>query len=203
MKFSILILILFIQVFSFGQDSKRKFGKELFDEVDTSNYYNYLASSINGSQIRIAHLDIKDALPVIMEELENAGYEWLYEYSLFKIDSINDIVLSAYTRKSNFGFLYINSFKALPSILDRQDSLKGSVPSGRYLACEETPKGEPNFKRIAKFPSNIYILGRSCYWYELTDNSENDKYLITKEIAIKILRQDVKAYLAKTPKPTK
>ena len=66
-----------------------------------------------------------------------------------------------------------------------------------YSSCEETPSGEPNFVKIRKLPKNVFVLNENCYWYQYTGNVEDNKSLLTKETAFKILRQDVKKYLTK------
>lgn len=70
-----------------------------------------------------------------------------------------------------------------------------------YVSCEETPSGNANFIKIKKLPENVFVLTENCYWFQYTDNQRDNEILVTKEIALKILRQDIKAYLAKAPKP--
>ena len=136
-----------------------------------------------------------------MEELENEGYQWLYNYCLFKLGNGQDLVLDAYSRKSNFGFYYIEGFGIPPKKEDRQTVTQKN--GSDYKLCEETTTGKPNFIPIKSFPSNIFILNQKCYWYQDSGDNEKNKKLVTKDIAIKILRQDIKAYLAKAPKSTK
>jgi hypothetical protein len=47
----------------------------------------------------------------------------------------------------------------------------------------------------------MFLFSMNCYWYQYTDNPADNIHLISKEIALAILRQDIKAYLAKAPAP--
>ena len=70
-----------------------------------------------------------------------------------------------------------------------------------YIECEETFSGEAEFIKIKEIPSNIYVLKEDCYFFQYTDNVEDNKVLVTKETAIDILRQDIRKYLSTAPKP--
>jgi hypothetical protein len=181
-------------------------GQGLAQKADTSNYYDYFSSyqknkNIQGRKLTTAWLRINEVVPVIMDELQNGGYDWLYDNKLFKVDTGQYVVLAAYSRKSNFGFLYIEGHEVLPSKRHRKELSQQSDRGVDYISCEETPTGKPNFVKIKKLPNNIFILNENCYWYQYTENPDDNNFLITKEIAIGILRQDIKAYLVKAPKP--
>ena len=66
-----------------------------------------------------------------------------------------------------------------------------------YSSCEETPSGKPNFVKIKKLPKNVFVLNENCYWYQYSNNPEDNKSLLTKETAFRILRIDIKTYLSK------
>src|ERR1700729_4087342 len=101
MRILIVCLFLFLGSYAFGQ-------KALPANVDSSNYYNYYIdpSGLGVSDLVTDWLEADEAIPIITEELRKAGFEWLSENSMFKLKSGQIILLSAYSRKSNFGFLY-------------------------------------------------------------------------------------------------
>jgi hypothetical protein len=187
-------MLLFVSQITFGQT-------DINPKIDSGNYYNYFSKGENlkGTDLTIDNLTINDAVPVIMDELKKAGYEWLYEYSLYKIDSSHHLVLSVYCRKSNFGFLYITGH-GLPSKEDRLDLTQNNDYGADYISIEETPSEKPNRIAIKKIPDNIFLLNETCYWFEHTNNIEDNKVLLTKETAIKIHRQDINKYLVRLPK---
>ena len=167
--------------------------------IDTSNYYNYFShgNKLKGSGLTTDWLRLNDVVPVMMEELKNAGHDWLYDYALYKVAKEQYIVLAAYSRKSNFGFLYIQGHEMFPSKEHRKHLTQNDLLGADYSSCEETPSGEPNFVKIKKLPKNVFVLNENCYWYQYTDNMEDNKSLLTKQTAFKLLRQDIKRYLSK------
>lgn len=177
-------------------------------KIDCNNYYDYYVNfedkdkkGILGNSITNDWLRKNEVIPIIIEELQNAGYTWLYDNKLFKITDGQYIVISAYTRKSNFGFLYIEGHNAKPEKNDRNTLTQKNDYGVDYLSYEETISGKPNIIKIEKLPNNIFVLNENCYWYQYTDNNLDAKKLITKEDAIKILRQDIKKNLSIAPKP--
>ncbi len=192
MKYKFLTLIIFFSHTSFGQT-------DINNKIDTSNYYSYYSygKNLEGQKLTTAWLTLDEAVPVIMDELEKAGHDWLYDYSLFKVASGQYIILAAYSRKSNFGFLYIQGHDMFPSKKHRKDLTQNDLLGAAYSSCIETPSGEPDFVKIKKLPKNVFLLNENNYWYQYTDNIEDNKSLVTKETAFKILREDIKKYLTK------
>lgn len=192
MKYKLLALIIFFSQTSFSQI-------DINDKIDSSNYYSYYSygKNLKGQNLTTSWLKMDEVVPVIMDELEKAGHDWLYDYSLFKVAPGQYIVLAAYSRKSNFGFLYIQGHEIFPSKDHRKHLTQNDLLGADYSSCEETPSGKPNFIKIKKLPKNVFVLNENCYWYQYTDNKEDNKSLVTKETAFKILRQDVKKYLKK------
>ena len=193
MKIIFFILSLFICRLTFAQT-------DINDKIDTTNYYNYFSSGKNlkGTNLTTSWLSLNDVVPIIMDELKKAGHDWLYDYKLFKVTTEQYIVLAAYSRKSNFGFLYIEGHDMFPSKEHRKHLTQNDLVGADYSSCEETPSGKPNFVKIQKLPKNVFVLNENCYWYQYSDNPEDNKSLLTKETAFKLLRQDIKKYLSKT-----
>jgi hypothetical protein len=154
-KTRLLFVLLLTGQIAIGQGSVQK--------ADSSNYYDYFCCSLHykdfkGRSVATNWLRLNEVAPVIMDELEKKGYAWLYERTLFKVDSGQYIVLAAYSRKSNFGFLYIEGHEALPSKRHRKELSEQSRIGVDYVSCEETPTGEANFVKIKKLPKNVFIL---------------------------------------------
>lgn len=173
-------------------------------QIDSSNYYNFLnPRNLKGTKLTTDWLRLDDAVPIILDELKNAGYDWLYDRTVYKLKNNQYFDISAYSRKSNIGFLYIEGHNAFPSKDARDDLFQKNNSEINYVECVETYSGEPDFVKIKDIPSNIFILKEDCYFFQYTDDPEDNKVLITKEIAEKILRQDIRKYLSAAPKPAK
>jgi hypothetical protein len=195
MKFCFFI-ILFISKLTIAQT------KIDSSKVDSSNYYNYYHSynslkDLNSDSLITAWLTADEVTPIILEEMRKLGFDWVNENSLFKLTSGQDIILSAYSEKSKVGFLYIESHSMFPTKEDRLHLTEKETTGSEYVIQEETSNGDPNFIHVEKLPNNIFILNQNCYWYQFTANPADNNYLITKELAFKILREDIDHYLSK------
>ena len=152
----------------------------LYNKVNNGNYYNYLSNGKNlKGQVTMNWLRTNDAIPIIKDEMEKAGFESLQVNYLYKAGTGQNIKISVYSTKSNFGFVYIEGHKATPEISDRKNFSLLLLPS----------------LNIAKLPENTFPLAENVYWYQYTDDKIDDRRLITKAIAEKILRQDIQKYL--------
>lgn len=69
---------------------------------------------------------------------------------------------------------------------------------GEYelVQCQETFKGEANFIKIKKVPENIYLLFENSYWYQFQLPTALAAKSVTRDIAIDILRQNVRKCLS-------
>jgi hypothetical protein len=193
MKKTLLIFALFCAHICFAQTNPK---------IDTSNYYNsFSPKNLKGSRLTTNWLRLDDVVPVILDEFEKAGYDWLYDRTIYKLENGQHIKISAYSRKNNIGFLYMEGHNMFPSKTDRSILFQKDNSQVNYTQCEETYSGEADFVAIKKIPNNIFVLKEDCYFFQYTDNIEDNKVLVTKEIAIAILRQDIRRYLATAPKP--
>jgi hypothetical protein len=194
MRYTLITAFVFSTAFVSAQHSRQ--------EIDTSNYHRFFSPrNLKGTRITTDFLRLNDVVPIMMEELKNAGYEWLYDRTIYKLQNGQHINISAYSRKSNLGFLYIEGHGIFPSKNDRKILFQKDNSHVNYVECEETFSGEADFVRIERIPSNILVLKEDCYFFQYTDNPEDDKFLVTRAVAEKILRQDLRAYLARAPKP--
>jgi hypothetical protein len=173
-------------------------------KIDTSNYYNYLSpENVKRNSLTTNWLRLDDVVPIMLDELKKAGYDWLYDRTIYKLENGQHINISAYSRKNNIGFLYIEGHELFPKKAHRNILFRKDNSHVNYVECEETYSGEADFVEIEKIPSNVFVLKEDCYFYQYTDNPNDDKVLVTKEIAISILRQDLRKYLSTAPKPKK
>lgn len=172
--------------------------------INSSNYYKYYCNSydsLKGNELTTDWLRLDDVVPVMLEELKNAGYDWLYDRTIYKLKNGQYINISAYSRKNNIGLLYIEGHELFPSKKHRDILFQKDNSNIEYTECEETFNGEANFVKIKSLPTNIYVLKEDCYFFQSTNNPEDNKRLITKEDALEILRQDIRKYLKDAPKP--
>jgi hypothetical protein len=171
------------------------------NKINSENYYNHYASlhdpDIKGKGVTTNWLRLHEVVPIIIDELKKAGYKYPYSYKILKIDSTTRILISAFVREPCFGILYIEGHYADVNARHRSRSFEDMD----YRECEETLTDGMNCIRIKKLPENIFWLSEDWYWYQYTDVPSDDKFLVTKEIAISILREDIQKILTKAPKP--
>ncbi len=140
--------------------------------------------------------------PIVVEEMKKAGYDEVFANRLYRLDSAQYVVLAACSYNSNVGFLYSEGHSAIPSKETRQPR-KLIMSNGKYdfVQFAGTVTGGNEVIKISKLPSNIIVLAEDWYWYQYTDNSSDNKYLVTKEDIIRVLRQDIQEKLAIAAKP--
>jgi hypothetical protein len=113
--------------------------------IDTSNYYNYVR---DGGAFN--WLSSSDAIPVIIEEIKNAGFsnEFIEIGRLIKIDKATSLVLQVSFNKNDisFGFIYENGHGMPISVSDR-DYLKDELRD-EYNQPEHPINGPVKFNRI-------------------------------------------------------
>lgn len=160
--------------------------------IDTINYYNYVREGGSFNWLRNS-----DAVPVIIEEIKNAGFSYAFIEvgRLIKIDKTTSLVLqvSFNNNEINFGFIY-ESGHGIPVTVSDRDFLKDEIREA-YRQAEHTLNGPVKFSRIKPLPKNVFLLKERCYWFQYDD--KGSAYPVTKDLALKILRQDIRAYLNK------
>lgn len=182
-KYLLACLLSFVTVAGFCQSGQR---------IDTGNYYNYVREG--GS---INWLRNSDAVPVIIEEIMNAGFSYAFIEvgRLIKIDKTTSLVLqvSYHNNEINFGFIY-ESGHGIPVSLSDRDYLKDESRDD-FTQTEHPLNGPVKYTRIKPLPKNVFLLKERCYWFQFDE--KGSAYPVTKDLAIKILRQDIRAYLNK------
>jgi prepilin-type processing-associated H-X9-DG protein len=187
-------------------------------EIDNHNYYNYYVgpTSMKGDMVgamgklksrrlNTNWLRWDDITPILVEEMTKAGYDQVYTNKLFHIDSAQYVLLAALSmRGPNVGFLYADGHAAFPTASDRQPGHQ-LMGDGKYdyVQMVSTPANRAELIKIRKLPANLVALQENWYWYQYTDNPSDNKYLLTKEDIIRVLREDIQEKLATAPKPSK
>ncbi|HEX8330370.1 MAG TPA: hypothetical protein VF629_22760 [Hymenobacter sp.] len=183
--------------------------------INNHNYYDYYVgpTSMKGdvvgpiNKLKSKHLGYNwlrkdEVAPIVIEEMKKAGYNEVFANRLYRLDSAQYVVLAACSYNSNVGFLYAEGHSAIPSRETRQPR-KLLMSNGKYdyVQFAGTVTGGNEDIKIRKLPSNVLILAEDSYWYQYTDNSSDNKYLVTKEDIIRVLRQDIQEKIATAPKP--
>jgi hypothetical protein len=181
MRISFLVLLFCSLVLaSWGQSGLR---------IDTSNYYGYARDGGSFDWIRTS-----DAVPVIIEEIRNAGFSnaFLQVGRLVRLDKNTVFVVTVHWEgEKPFGYIYEEGHSQQPNVADRhfmQDEYRDS-----YSQAELGSGGELKYQKVGKLPRNIFLLRERCYWFQSDDTGGN--YPVSKDVAIRILRQDIRAYL--------
>lgn len=160
--------------------------------IDTSNYYNYVRE---GGTLN--WLSSSDAIPVIIEEMKNAGFSiaFIEIGRLIKVDKTTSLVLQVSFNNNDlgFGFIYENGHGIPISVSDR-DYLKDEYKD-EYAQPEHPINGPVKYNRIYPLPKNVFLLKERCYWFQFDE--KGSAYPVTKDLAIKILRQDIRVNLNK------
>ena len=174
---------------------------DLNNTFDSSNYYNHFYlfdnPNVHPKKLTVAWLQIEDALSVIKDEMKNFGCNSFIKNKLIQLDTSKYIYLSIFCTNKKFGVLYTEDHSAVPKKEHRQSQLANTFFRVFAEANGESAVGKDIMLKLNKLPENIILLTQDCYWYETTGNKKDDKYLVTKQVALRILRQDVKSLLAK------
>ncbi|SFQ55696.1 hypothetical protein [Parafilimonas terrae] len=186
MKLRLFAIALFVGHFTFAQTSS--------DSITNKNYYDRF-QDIKGHSIN--WLRQSDAIPTIIDELLKSGiaYHTIGVGKLLKLNDTTRLVVTVYFKKGDkeYGFLY-EATHGIP--LNRKDrDFLTDKKKVYYVQAENDVVNGVDFMRVDPLPDNIFLLKQTCYWFQF-DNS-GTKYDVNKEVAKKILRQDIDDYLKK------
>jgi hypothetical protein len=157
--------------------------------IDTSNYYGYAREGGNINWLRVA-----DAVPVIIEEIRNAGFEAdkIQVGQVQRLDKQTVLVVTvAWQGDKPFGFIYEEGH-GLPLRKEDRDFL-GDDQRESYSQPEYTAPTTVKFQKTGTLPRNIFLLRERCYWFQFDTQGTN--YPVNRELAVRILRQDIRAYI--------
>ena len=205
------LLLAFILVSAFPGLAQRA-------EINNHNYYDYYVgptsmkgdivgpiTKLKSRKLGTNWLRWSDITPILVEEMTKAGYDQVYTNKLFRVDSAQYVVMAALSMTAPMvGFLYAEGHAAFAGASNRQPGHQ-LLGDGKYdyVQMVSTPANKAEFIRIRKLPANLVALAENWYWYQYTDNPSDNKYLLTKEDIIRVLREDIREKLATAPKPTK
>jgi len=192
MKYLLVVSLIFFTQCSFSQKTKN---------ISVDNYYEHLSpKGLKGKSLTTNWLRIEEVVPILLDEMENAGFKWLYDRTVYRLENGQYFNITAYSRKSNIGFLYIQGHDMFPNKSHRDILFHKDNTHVKYVECIETFDGDADFVKIDVIPANVFILKEDCYFYQYTEEKADNAKLVTKEDAIQILRQDVRKYLSMIPK---
>lgn len=157
--------------------------------IDTSNYYSYVREGGTIDWLRQA-----DAVPVILEEVRAAGYApaQIEVGKVIRLDKTAVLVVTvAWQGNKPFGFIYEAGHELQLRKEDREFLDDGYRDS--YVQPESSPSGELKYQKVGRLPKNIFLLRERCYWFQF--DNKGGVYPVDREVALRILRQDVRAYM--------
>lgn len=166
--------------------------------ADTSNYYSYYSNGDNlKGTIETAWLKDYEINPILLQEMEKAGFGKNQKNVLYQISPSQTILLTAYSVEPEFGFIYIEDHDAFPlkSHRDRISTFQ-EYDSCVYEQGIRVPGAILKRIQFKKMPSNIYLLQSDCYWYQSSDSIAENQHLLSKDNAIEIFEQDVRKILS-------
>ena len=157
--------------------------------IDTANYYSYIREGGTIEWLRLA-----DAVPVIIDEIRAAGFapERIEVGKVLRLDKTTVLVITvAWQGNKPFGFMY-ESGHSLPLRKEDRDFLEEGFRES-YVQAEYSPTGEVKYQKVGRLPKNVFLLRERCYWYQ--QDSQGGNYPVDRDLALRILRQDIRAYL--------
>jgi hypothetical protein len=168
-------------------------------KVDTSNYYNFISDGegLKGDNFGMGWLRLADELPIIKQEMKSAGYDSIHTNYPIEIAKGHFLKVTVYSTELKAGFLYIEGHSLFPSKEYRKDMTQKQYINAAYGFFEKQPGGKENYYKVEKLPKNVLPLNENNYWFQFTENPSDNSKLVTKQMAISFLRQDIRAYLAK------
>ncbi|MCQ6958512.1 hypothetical protein [Mucilaginibacter aquariorum] len=214
------LLILFISVIFFYANLYAQ-KKEI--KIDTANYYDYEVSPVKdgfiyakdpanvfklqGKIISTNWLRSEEVIIVIAEELKNAGYQTVLTNALYQTNDSKYMVVTALVEKPRFGILYIDGHYGIINVKQRngKENLHSrKLNDGSTIYWQSGYSANDSFTmEYSKMPPNFLLLFENCYWYQYTDNDEDNKYLVNRNKIVEILRKDIRSLLKTAPKPIK
>lgn len=181
--------MLILTYLSFGQS-----------KITADNYYSHFKDHDDYLKLGVKDLGTGwltefEIGKVLREEMKLAGFEWLMDNQIIRIDNEKYLTSICYSRKSKFGFVLESSFDAIPEKKHREVKSMSREYGYDYVELILDVNGDSIFVKFEELPENLYLIKRNIYWWQITENEDINKTLVTKEIAIEIVRSDVKDIL--------
>jgi hypothetical protein len=189
-KISILLLVLI----SFSSYSQK---------ITSKNYYEFFANTkqVKGKKLTTAWVSKFEVATILEEEMKRSGFEWISTFRIVKLNENEYVNSICFSEKSKVGFLYEGSHSAFPNPNGRKvKSMYKEMTGNDYAEKIVKINDDAEFIKIKEVPSNFFILKEDPYWFQYTENSDDNKNLVTKEIILEILRSDIKEIISKFKK---
>lgn len=188
MKFSFAFFFLLFSISTFSQ------------KINSENYYDFYNNNIKNlksKRLYTVWLNKLEASAILKEEMKNAGFEWLSDFRIVKINDEESVIAICYSEKSKLGFVYESAHYANPKKESRAiKSLYKQDTGNDYSEKIVSINGDSKFIKIKDLPSHLQIIKEDIYWYQHTENPEDDKYLVTKQDMLAILREDIRKMIS-------
>jgi hypothetical protein len=140
-----------------------------------------------------------EAIPVILDEMQKAGFENAASNVLMQVDSAEYLILVVYDYHSKFGFIYKDGHQ-IPMHKSHRDFLSEKDNSAkRYSQSVVNENSKSSFQKKRRIPENIFVLDENVYWYAYQPNDPGQNFVPKSKIT-EILRQDIRTYLKKVKK---
>lgn len=171
------------------------------NKIDTSNYYDYNILKNPDQQNYLKSKDITgfflkkyEAAYIINDELLKTGHT-IHPNVLYKLDNKQYITLDAYDLDKDIGYIYVEIVRGGGKEMRSIKSPYLESHKADYMQFAKAKGGEMVEVNIIKeLPDNIKIIWAEWYWFQFTENKDDDKYLISKKVIEKILRQDIRKF---------
>jgi len=134
---------------------------------------------------------------LLEEEMKKAGFEWISTFRIVQLSDTEYVNSICFSEKSKVGFLYEGSHNAFPEAEGRSiKSMYKEITGNDYAEKIVKLDGNSEFIKIKTISNNFFILKEDPYWYQFTDNPDDDNILVTKNIILEILRNDIKKVIS-------
>ena len=168
-------------------------------EINAENYFNYFANpaKVKGKKLTTAWVDKLEVAKILEDEMKKAGFEWVSSFRIVQVDKGRYANAICFSEKSKIGFVYEGSHNDFPDVAGRKiKSLYKEATGNDYSEKIVKLNGESEFVKFQELPDNFYILKEDPYWYQFTENPEDNKTLVTKEIMLEILKKDIREVIS-------
>ncbi|WP_293894123.1 hypothetical protein [Flavobacterium sp.] len=95
------------------------------NKINADNYYSYFKDYDDYVKLKVERLGTGrlsefEIVTILREEMKLAGFEWLNNYQIIRIDNEKYITSVCYSEKSKFGFVLEGIFDAIPEKKHRE-----------------------------------------------------------------------------------
>jgi len=171
-----------------------------FAQINHLNYYQKFTKS---PLSYIDWLRISDAVPIIIDELKNYGFNsaFIHIGSIVEADNETKFIthVSYEHNDTTIAFIYLEghsitiSKKYRESMLN-QAELKNQMRISNFRVSRNYQNSK-DVQIIKTWPKNIIVLDENCYFFEEDGYDKKIRYPLSKEVITDILRHDIRHFL--------